>query len=630
MRIRKKQLNAHFIPIYDFLLYDWYVMVDGMTSNFLRSKVKRFNQKMVYFTRLRLILGGIILFLWTVPIFKENLISPFYPLSFFVVGIFLLTIYFQMRQKAFLKYLIGRLDLEKRVLFFQKKISEMDYKKDDIVEISGYLIPRNSLWEDLDILKEKNLFHFLNITKNLNAGQKIINLMSLEKVTESEVVSNQSKVKFLTKTKGTRKILLTLLSEISDKMSFENLSILMQKKLVLKESLKYVIYPYYLFLWLLYLGAAFFEFKPFYILGWIGLLILYALVGSKIKILESYPWVASFDSQIKRLKNTYKYLNRLSQKAYQEGVPLLLNFQHREKGSEIKKIYFSQVIQQLDLISSCLGVRQNFIVYLFIHAFLPWDFYWTLRLEVLKNQLTQLFPQWIEDLSELECFAQIAEFSQSLPHSCWPSWSTEPISLKAKQVVHPLMDPRVAVPNSIDLEFQKNQLLLITGSNMAGKSTFLRTLAVNQILANMGSRVTASEFVSSPLKILTSIKRTDSLEDAFSTFYAEVKNLKWILDQCQAQPSIYFIDEIFRGTNNKERLLGSQKYMSKILGTKSIGMVTSHDLELSQMAKDNKTIFNEHFADRVENGRMYFDYLKKEGPCPSTNALKVMELEGLF
>lgn len=605
-------------------------MMDGMTSFYLRSKVERFNQKMSYFAKLRLILGGIILFFWIVPIFKENLIYPFYQLSFLGVGVFLLAIYFQMRQKAFLIYLNGRLNLERRVLFFQRKISGNEYKKEDKVDISGYHIPRNSLWEDLDILKEKNLFHFMNITKNLNAGQKIINLLSQEKVTENEVISNQRKVKFLTQTKGTRKILLTILAEISDKMSLENLTILMQKKLVFKESLKYIIYVYYLFLWFLYLGSAYFEFKPFYILGWIGLLILYAFVGLKIKILESYPWVVSFDSQIKRLKNTNKYLNRLSQQAYQEGVPLLLNFQNREKGSEVKRIYFSKMIQQLDLISSCLGVRQNFIVYVFIHAFLPWDFYWTLRLEVLKKQLTQLFPQWIEDLSELECYAQIAEFSQNLPHSCWPSWHTEPISLTAKQVVHPLMDPKIAVPNSINLEFQKNQLLLITGSNMAGKSTFLRTLAVNQILANMGSRVTAREFVSSPLKVLTSIKRTDSLEDAFSTFYAEVKNLKWILDQCQAQTSIYFIDEIFRGTNNKERLLGSQKYIEKILGTKSIGIVTSHDLELSQMAKENTTIFNEHFADRVENGRMYFDYLKKEGPCPSTNALKVMKMEGLF
>jgi ABC-type multidrug transport system fused ATPase/permease subunit len=605
-------------------------MMDEMTSFFLRSKVERFNQKMAYFAKVRLILGGTILFFWIVPIFKENLIYPFYQLSFLGVGVFLLAIYFQMRQKDFLIYLNGRLNLEKRSLFFQRKISGMEYKKEDKVDISGYHIPRNSLWEDLDILKEKNLFHFLNITKNLNAGQKIINLLSQEKVSENEVVSNQRKVKFLTQTKGTRKILLTILSEISDKMSLENVTILMQKKLVFKESLKYIIYVYYLFLWFLYLGAAFFEFKPFYILGWIGLLILYALVGLKIKILESYPWVVSFDSQIKRLKNTYKYLNRLSQQSYQEGVPLLLNFQNREKGSEINRGNFSSMIQQLDLISSCLGIRQNFIVYAFVHAFLPWDFFWTLRLEVLKNQLTQLFPQWIEDLSELECYAQIAEFSQNLQHSCWPSWHTEPVSLKAKQVVHPLMDPKIAVPNSIDLEFQKNQLLLITGSNMAGKSTFLRTLAVNQILANMGSRVTASEFVSSPLQVLTSIKRTDSLEDAFSTFYAEVKNLKWILDQCQAQPSIYFIDEIFRGTNNKERLLGSQKYIEKILGTKSIGMVTSHDLELSQMAKENTAIINEHFADRVENGRMYFDYLKKEGPCPSTNALKVMELEGLF
>lgn len=598
-----------------------------MKSFFLNAKNVGVKDRIIFLSKCRLSAGGIVLLLWTIPLFKQELINSLYPISFLFLFIFFVLVYLQAKQKSFLEYLNYRANLEKRITFFKDKKANSEYTEAKS-DLQGYQISTNPLWEDLDIFKDRSLFDFLNITKNTNAGQKIIQLLDSAKLEISNLIENQNKVKFLSTSKGNRKILLALLWSITDKMSLENIDLLLKKELVRKANLKYLIYFFYLLLWGLYLATVIFAAKPFYILGWIGLLIMFPLVGSHIKIMESYPWVNSFDSQIKRLKTSSKYLKRLATKAQNKNINLMKSFRHTGDSSE-----FDSSVNELNLIISCLGVRQNFIIYGIIHALLPWDFYWTLRLEKLKVKLNVNYKKWIADLAEIECFSQIAELSDSLENSCWPEFNSSGNAIMAKNVIHPLMShmgARKAVPNSIELEASKKQLLIITGSNMAGKSTFLRTLAMNQLLAQIGSKVTAESFKTSAYTILTSLKRTDSLEDAFSTFYSEVKNLKWILETARVQPSLYFIDEIFRGTNNKERLIGSQKYIEQILKTTSLGLITSHDLELSQMANDYPMIFNEHFADRVEGNKMIFDYLKKAGPCPTTNALKVMELEGLF
>ena len=203
-------------------------------------------------------------------------------------------------------------------------------------------------------------------------------------------------------------------------------------------------------------------------------------------------------------------------------------------------------------------------------------------------------------------------------------------ALQGRGLRHPLIPARFVVANDVALNAENRKCLLITGSNMSGKSTFLRTLGINLVLMRIGCRVHAEHLESSPFQVLTSLKRVDSLEESLSTFYSEVKNLKEIRDECITHTSIYLIDEIFRGTNNRERLIGAQKYIKALLQSPSIGLVTTHDLELSQMDQEYSNLVNEHFADTIENGKMVFDYKKKMGPCPSTNALKVMEMEGVF
>ena len=167
---------------------------------------------------------------------------------------------------------------------------------------------------------------------------------------------------------------------------------------------------------------------------------------------------------------------------------------------------------------------------------------------------------------------------------------------------------------------------------MAGKSTFLRTLGLNLLLAFAGSVVDGTALAASPLRLFTSIKISDSVTQGVSFFYAEVKRLKRLLDELErgdTLPLFFCIDEIFRGTNNRERLIGSRSYIRQLVDKHGVGLISTHDLELVKLAEELPAITNYHFRDDVVNGQMVFDYKLHLGPCPTTNALKVMRNAGL-
>ena len=166
---------------------------------------------------------------------------------------------------------------------------------------------------------------------------------------------------------------------------------------------------------------------------------------------------------------------------------------------------------------------------------------------------------------------------------------------------------------------------------MAGKSTFIKTVGINLCLAYAGGPVNATRFHSRPFRLHTCIHITDSITDGFSYFYAEVKCLKTLLEKLGSDglPVLYLIDEIFRGTNNRERLIGSRAYLRSILDAQGVGFLATHDLELVSLADESSQVQNYHFRDEVRDGRLVFDYRLRPGPCPTTNALKIMRSEGL-
>jgi DNA mismatch repair ATPase MutS len=236
---------------------------------------------------------------------------------------------------------------------------------------------------------------------------------------------------------------------------------------------------------------------------------------------------------------------------------------------------------------------------------------------------------------ELEALGSLANFGYLYSEATFAevdnTGDPESVPFFASELGHPLIGAGERVYNDFAID-QVGTLVMITGSNMAGKSTFLRTLGINIRLALTGAPVLASTLTMIPFRVFASITVTDSVTDGFSFFYAEVRRLKMLLDCLQEPdgvPVFFLIDEIFRGTNNRERLIGSQSYVNSLIGENGCGAIATHDLELVKLAQDNPDVSNYHFRDDVIDGRMVFDYKIHPGPCPTTNALRIMRLAGL-
>jgi hypothetical protein len=296
----------------------------------------------------------------------------------------------------------------------------------------------------------------------------------------------------------------------------------------------------------------------------------------------------------------------------------------------------SLALTQIIRIAGAAGVQQSNMLGFLVNALVPWDLYFAHRLNQYKATIRTDLPRWLDTWYELEALNALAHFGYLNPDYVFPEVQpanakpTVPV-LQTRTLGHPLLPATERVCN--DFTFARlGDMALITGSNMSGKSTFLRTLGVNLCLAYAGAPVNASAFQTIPLRLCTCIKVSDSVTDGISYFYAEVRRLKMLLRALEADESIplcFLIDEIFRGTNNRERLIGSRAYIHALTRGHGVGALSTHDLELVTLAETIPQIHNYHFREDVQAGRMVFDYHLRSGPCPTTNALTIMRMEGL-
>ncbi len=293
----------------------------------------------------------------------------------------------------------------------------------------------------------------------------------------------------------------------------------------------------------------------------------------------------------------------------------------------------SDHIRRVRRVMAGIGLRQNPFVSLLINAILPWDLFFAYRLALCKEDLRGLLPTWMDCWFELEALSSLAAYAYLHEGDVvLPQLETAvSVQFHGQQLGHPLIATGSRVCNDLHID-SSGTVLIVTGSNMAGKSSFLRTVGINLVLAYAGGAVVADSFSTSFFRLFASIRVQDSLTDGYSFFYAEVRRLAQLLEalgEDGKRPLFFLIDEIFRGTNNRERLIGSQAYIMALAQGMGVGIVATHDLELVHLADDHATIRNYHFRDGVENGRMVFDYKLHDGPCPTTNALKIMQLAGL-
>lgn len=293
----------------------------------------------------------------------------------------------------------------------------------------------------------------------------------------------------------------------------------------------------------------------------------------------------------------------------------------------------SAALRQIGRIATAASLRNNPFLGLVLNILVPWDLFFAYQLDRYKRRLSSVLPEWLETLYELEALNALANFSAFNPENNFPVIlppDSRPV-LTAVEIGHPLIPDAERVNNDFTLR-SLGDVEIITGSNMSGKSTFLRTLGANLVLAYAGAPVAARELKTLPFRIYTSMNLADSLSDGISYFYAEVRRLKALLDHLEDDhplPLFFLIDEIFRGTNNRERQLGSRAYTQSLANRNGAGLISTHDLELARLADSIPSVRNFHFREEVKDGKMVFDYKIRPGASPTTNALRIMALAGL-
>lgn len=272
-------------------------------------------------------------------------------------------------------------------------------------------------------------------------------------------------------------------------------------------------------------------------------------------------------------------------------------------------------------------LRLNLPVSLLLNAFLMYDIQIWLRLEKWKEKHKAAVPLWLDALSEFDSLSSLSVYAFNNQGAVsYPQVSEKVFTFQAEKMGHPLLHPSTRVCNSFGLSGTP-RIMIITGANMAGKSTFLRTLSVNLILAMNGAPVCAKEFIFTPCDILSSIKIQDSLANNESYFYAELVRLREIIEHLKTNPrTLVVLDEILRGTNTSDKQTGSRGLLEKLISLNAVVLIATHDLSLGELEKSYpNTTVNNCFEVELTNDQLIFDYILKKGISQKLNASYLMK-----
>jgi hypothetical protein len=298
-----------------------------------------------------------------------------------------------------------------------------------------------------------------------------------------------------------------------------------------------------------------------------------------------------------------------------------------------------KAIRQLSKLSAYFDQRINVLVKTFLNAFFSYDLRCLVALERWKINNKRDFPGWIEAVGNVECLNSLATFAFNNPDYVDPepaaaaapsAGASSGLFIEAAGLSHPLIPAGSRVANDFTIG-RGERLILVTGSNMSGKTTFLRTIGVNLLLAQCGLPVCASAFSFTPMYLLTSLRISDSLQENTSYFMAELKKLRSIVHQLQTgKPSLVLIDEILRGTNSEDKTHGSEQFIRKLIQYHCLSLFATHDLSLGQLENELPgTISNYCFESVIEDDNLHFNYQLQRGIARNRNAsflMKKMEI----
>ena len=469
---------------------------------------------------------------------------------------------------------------------------------------------------DLDIFGEGSLFELL-CTARTQSGQRILAQWLSTPATREQILARQQAIEELRNNVDLREDLAILGRDLRNDVRPELITSWAVAPIVLKSTAARVAAP---ILAALLIAAGIYTWSyggppAFFLAAFSAHLAFGGLLHSRVREV-----VANVESHGREFSVLHATLMRLERNSFTS--PLLLELQ-KDFGSALKDM--NSLIRLIVLIEA----RRNefFLLFAFI---LLWNSQLAFAVEAWRERHGASVKNWLRCVGEMEAVCALAGYAFEHPDQPFPEISEGPAVLDADDLRHPLLPRERCVPNSIHLVGQL-QLLVISGSNMSGKSTLLRTVGTNVALAQAGAPVNATRMKLSRMAIGATLRVQDSLHSGTSRFYAEIQRLRDIMQLTEGSlPVLLLLDEILYGTNSHDRTIGAEAVIRGLVEKGAIGFVTTHDLALAKVADAlAPRAANAHFEDRLEDGKMIFDYVLRPGVVQRSNALELMRAVGL-
>lgn len=508
--------------------------------------------------------------------------------------------------------------LEKLLELNKKELRILNCDLTGIDEGRDFLDDKHFYNQDIDLFGAGSIFQLINRTGTVKGREKLAEFLNANEIEGVKV--RQEAIKELSEMAAWRQGFQTTAELIETQI---------EHKTILKWMLNYRAKIQPIFRWLpavisigsilVFVAYGFGLISGGLILVWffVGLIITLFYIGQINKLYQSATQMTETFASYSKLLLEIENKNFTSE--------LLINQQNKIKANEQKASFiFNQLAKDLN----SLDQRNNFLFALGGNGFLLWDLKYAFRIERWIEKNAKLATEWFEVIAFFDAFNSLGNYAFNYRHSIYPTLSeSENILISADSIGHPLLKEEARITN--DFKLDQMDFFIITGANMAGKSTFLRTVAINLVLANVGLPVVAKRFEYAPIKLISSMRTSDSLLNDESYFFSELKRLKFIVDQMKVDRYFIILDEILKGTNSKDKEEGSKKFVQKLVSTQSSGIIATHDLSLCELSNELSQIKNYYFDAEIVNDELYFDYRFKKGICQNMNAsflLRKMEI----
>jgi MutS domain V len=348
--------------------------------------------------------------------------------------------------------------------------------------------------------------------------------------------------------------------------------------------------------------------------------VIYLFLSRKIN--PEFAMLSSIESEVGTI---YNQLLHIENEKF--DAELLQSLQNRLNPSNRHSA--SAVIKDFHGILKRIEFRSNLVVSPILQFFLIWDVRQILSLNEWKRKNKIQLNEWFGVIAEMEVAITLASLVYNEPGWSFPDVDENYFHFIAEKIGHPLIPAESRVTNDFEMQ-GTGKIALITGSNMAGKSTFLRSLGVNTVLALMGSPVCADKMNICNMSIVSSMRVADNLAENTSTFYAELKKLQFIIESINRREHVFILlDEVLRGTNSTDRHKGSKALVKQLLKEKAVAVMATHDTDLAHSESSDGSVSNYHFEGKVEGDELSFDYKIKKGICESLNATTLMKKIGI-